>query len=346
MPLLLDALTGDAEIAQLFSDDATVKAILDVEIALAFAEAEIGLISSEAASRIAQVCREFRPDATALRDGMTTDGVVMPNLVHQLRTALGEPHAKSLHLGATSQDILDTALAVQLKAVFEVLEEGLSALVGRLDRWSSEQGDAALMAHTRMQRALPFTVRDKLDTWTNPLRRHRERLVATRSSALTIQLGGPVGNGDSYRGSALQITQAIAQRLGLQAVAPWHAERDRIADVGHLFALISGSLGKIGQDVALMAQNEVGEIKLAGGGSSSVMTHKSNPVAAEVLVALARFNAGLNGTLGQTMVHEAERSGSAWTLEWMVLPQMAITAGASLRHAAKLLDGARFVPMS
>jgi len=343
---LLDALTGDAEIAGCFSDASTLKALLDVEIALAAAEAEVGLISQEASSRVARVCRDFTPDEAALREGMARDGVAIPDLVRQLREAIGEPHAKAVHLGATSQDIIDTALALQLKAVFGMLDGRLRALIARLDHLSEEQGDLPLMAHTRMQRALPFTVRDKIATWAEPLRRHRERLVATQSSALTIQLGGPVGNGDSYQGQAVQITQAMARQLGLAAAAPWHTERDRIADIGHLFALISGTLGKIGQDVALMAQNEVAEIVLAGGGSSSVMSHKNNPVAAEVLVALARFNAGLNGTLGQAMVHESERSGAAWTLEWMVLPQMAITAGASLRLAAKLIDGARFVPLA
>ena len=106
---------------------------------------------------------------------------------------------------------------------------------------------------------------------------------------------------------------------------------------GGLLALISGSLGKIGADVALLAQSEVRAIRLSGGGGSSAMAHKSNPVRAEVLVSLARFNAGLSGTLQQAMVHENERSGAAWTLEWLVLPQMLVTAGASLRLAGELL---------
>ena len=116
----------------------------------------------------------------------------------------------------------------------------------------------------------------------------------------------------------------MAERLDLALRPSWHSQRDRIGEFGSFLSLLSGTLGKIGQDIALMAQNEVGEVQLATGGGSSAMPHKSNPVPAEVLVTLARFNAGLLGTLHQALVHENERSGAAWTLEWMVLPQMVV----------------------
>ena len=135
---------------------------------------------------------------------------------------------------------------------------------------------------------------------------------------------------------------ALAERLGLADHEPWHSDRTPILDIAHAFVLLSGTLGKIGQDVALMAQNEIATIRLAGGGGSSAMAHKQNPVGAEVLVALARLNAGLLGTLSQSMVHENERSGAAWTLEWILLPQIAEATGAGLTLADMLLTGARF----
>jgi len=135
----------------------------------------------------------------------------------------------------------------------------------------------------------------------------------------------------------------LARRLGLADGPCWHSERDCLADFASWLSLVSGALGKIGQDVALMAQNEIGEVKLAEGGGSSAMPHKSNPVRAEVLVALARFNAGLLGAEHQALVHENERSGAAWTLEWLTLPQMVAATGAAMRHAAALCGGLRFV---
>ena len=346
MVQLVSGLVGDDEVAALFGDDVHLAALLSVESALARAEAACGLIAAEAAERIVEVCRSLVLDRDSLHHGTVKDGVVIPDLVRQLRAAIGEPHAGAAHLGATSQDILDTALALQLKALFDLIDRRLAHVLTLLDDWAAREGEVVLMAHTRLQRALPFTARDKLATWAEPLRRHRERLAATRRSALTVQIGGPVGTGDSFRGHAPAIIAAMADELGLSAAPAWHAERDRIADVGHLLAQIAGSLGKIGQDVGMMAQNEVGEIRLAGGGKSSAMAHKNNPVGAEVLVALARFSAGLQGTLLQALVHESERSGAAWTLEWMVLPPLAETAGAALRHGARLVDGARFVPMA
>jgi 3-carboxy-cis,cis-muconate cycloisomerase len=149
---------------------------------------------------------------------------------------------------------------------------------------------------------------------------------------------GFCGYGDraSFEGKGDAVALGLAQRLDLGIAEPWHSARDPIVAFGSLLSLVSGSLGKFGADVALLAQNEIGAITVAGGGGSSAMAHKSNPVNAEVLVALARHNAGLVGTLHQALVHENERSGAAWTLEWLTLPQILVTTGASLRLALML----------
>ena len=139
-----------------------------------------------------------------------------------------------------------------------------------------------------------------------------------------------------------ELDPAIAARLKLMDAEPWHSDRTLILNLAQGLALLTGTLGKIGQDVALLAQSERRAVRIAGAGGSSAMAHKQNPVAAELLVALARLNAGLLGTLAQSLVHENERSGAAWTLEWLILPQMAEAAGAALRHAEGLIANLEF----
>jgi 3-carboxy-cis,cis-muconate cycloisomerase len=332
---LLQHLVGDAELETLFTVDAELAAILKFEAALAGAEADAGLITEAAAESIAKAIATFKPDIDGLAKGIAKDGVVVPSLIRQLRIAVGE-HGNAVHVGATSQDAIDSGLMIRLAKAIELLERRLVALETELSKVAERDGTLEMMAHTRMQRALPTTVAAKIATWTAPLARDRRTLQSLRRRLLVIQLGGPVGNRAELGDKADLVAKRLAERLDLGLAEPWHAERDPIAEFGSVLSLISGALGKFGADVALLAQNEVSIVKLEGGGGSSAMAHKSNPVNAELLVALARFNAGLLGILHQSLVHEYERSGAAWTLEWMVLPQMVVAAGASLRIATTL----------
>lgn len=341
MTKLLSALCGDDDIDALLADDAQVRAMLAFETALAEASAACGWIEAGAAAAIGDAIAGFVPDWPALQTGMARDGVVVPALIGQLRTRLAEPHAAALHKGATSQDVIDTALMLQLAKVFDIYEGRLTDLLDALDRLAANHGDAALMAHTRMQVALPTRWGAKLMSWSEPLARHLRALAALRPSLLVVQLGGPVGDRGSFEGHGDSIAADMARRLDLGMATPWQTQRDPIMALGALLTQISGSLGKIGADVALLAQNEVAALRLEGGGGSSAMKHKSNPVKAELLVALARYNAGLSGTLAQAQVHEYERSGAAWTLEWLVLPPMLKATGASLRLALALFEQLR-----
>jgi 3-carboxy-cis,cis-muconate cycloisomerase len=328
---LLAALTGDQEIETLLADAAQVAAMVKFELALAQAEAETGLISAEAAAAIGDGLAGFEPDWDELAAGMARDGVVVPALLAQMRRRIAAPHAEALHKGATSQDAIDTALVLQLAAVIDVFVARLITMLDALAGLSDRHGGQPLMAHTRMQRALPYTVEAKVATWMAPLRRHLAALQAVRRSLLVIQLGGPIGDRSSFGPQGEMVARAVARHLDLGLAEPWQSARDPLIGFASLLALLTGTLGKIGADVALLVQNEIGAVALAGGGGSSSMAHKSNPVNAEVLVALARYNAGLVGVLQQSMVHENERSGAAWTLEWLALPPVVITAGASLR---------------
>jgi 3-carboxy-cis,cis-muconate cycloisomerase len=148
--------------------------------------------------------------------------------------------------------------------------------------------------------------------------------------------------GGLMKGQGNAVADAMAQIPGLGSAPAWHSQRERVGEFASILSLLSGTLGKIGQDIALMSQSELGEVRLAIGGGSSAMPHKSNPVAAEVLVTLACFNAGSLGTLHQALVHENERSGAAWTLEWMILPQMVISTAVVLSKLLALVAGLSF----
>ncbi|EJC85226.1 adenylosuccinate lyase [Rhizobium leguminosarum bv. trifolii WSM2297] len=329
----LSGLLGDDEIAPYFSVEADLRAMLSFEAALAKAEAAHGLIPTEAARAIAAACTSFSPDLPSLRSATARDGVVVPGLIKQLRTAVGEEAAKSLHLGATSQDVIDTSLMIRLKAITFLFAGRLSAIVAGLDGLERQFSGNRLMGYTRMQAAVSITVSDRLVAWRAPLITYRDRLTEQN---FPIQFGGAAGTLDKLRAQGSVIRASLAQELGLTDAPQWQSQRLPIADITGLFSLISGSLGKFGQDIALLAQAGP-EIEIAGGGTSSAMAHKQNPVAAEVLVSLARFNATALSGIHQSLVHEQERSGAAWTLEWLLLPQMTIATATSLRWAGELV---------
>jgi 3-carboxy-cis,cis-muconate cycloisomerase len=331
----LSGLLGNEEIAAAFGAEAEIAAMLAFEAGLAQALERHGYIPATSAARIVQTCAGFVPDMSALGRATRRDGVVVPELVHQLRAAVGDGGAEHVHVGATSQDVIDTALMLRLKPVLAIVAERLGDLVNRLETLDASFGARPLMAHTRMQAAIPITIGDRLRSWSEPVREHRTRLAAL---TLPLQFGGAAGTLDKFGTQGPPVRSTLAGILGLADRPQWHSQRAVIVDISHALALITGSLGKFGQDVGLMAQE--GQLALTGGSSSS-MPHKQNPVAAEVLVALARFGAAQAGCLQNAMVHEQERSGAAWTLEWLALPQLVLACGSSVSLAAELLGSLR-----
>ncbi|ESX61062.1 3-carboxy-cis,cis-muconate cycloisomerase [Mesorhizobium sp. LSHC422A00] len=332
---LLSGLLGDEEAARHFSVDGEIAAMLDFERALAQAEAESGIIGTDAAAAIIPVLLSYKPDTARLRAGVAKDGVIVPELVRQLKAAVGAPHDAGVHFGATSQDVIDTGLVLRLRRLIEhldlLLTENILRLVGLEERF----GSRALTAITRMQPAIPIQASDRVAVWRTPLQRHQQRLSEQSKRLIVVQFGGAAGTLEKLGDKGPAVRAALAAKLGLGDAPQWHSQRDALAEFAGLLSLITGSLGKFGQDVALMAQGGT-DIKLSGGGGSSAMPHKQNPVKAEVLVTLARFNATQLSGMHQALVHEQERSGAAWTLEWLLLPQMAIATAAALRLAAEL----------
>jgi 3-carboxy-cis,cis-muconate cycloisomerase len=333
---LLAGLVGDGEVAIRFSLAAEIAAMLGFEHALVDAEAELGVIPTEAGVAIATVLDRFVPDTAALRAATARDGVVVPELIRQLRAAVGEPHAGHVHFGATSQDVIDTALVLRLKPILAVFEERLASLVEAFAGLESRFGSRQLTAVTRMQPAIPITVADRIETWRRPLERHLQRLREQRPRLLAVQFGGAAGTLDALGESGPAVRAALAGKLGLSDAPQWHSQRDAIADFASWLSLVTACLGKFGQDIALMVLDG-SAIGLAAGGGSSAMPHKQNPVKAEVLEALGRFNAVQLGAMHQAAIHPLERSGAAWTLEWLALPQMVVATGAALRLAGELI---------
>jgi 3-carboxy-cis,cis-muconate cycloisomerase len=340
---VLSGLLGDEEVSRHFSVKAELAAMLEFEVALARAEAETGVIPVEAGTAIVDRLRRFSPDIKALRDGVTQDGVLVPELVRQLRSAVGEPWSSHVHFGATSQDVIDTGLALRMGKVLEVLESSLDGVIAELDSVDQRDGSIETMSHTRMQAAIAVPAARKIASWRDPLVRHRERLPEVRAQICCVTLGGAAGTLEKLGANGDKVTARVAQILSLNPVPrARHSERDAMAALASWLSLVTGSLGKMGQDIALLAQSELGEIRLASGGGSSAMPHKVNPVSAEVLVTLARFNATLVSGMHQSLVHENERSGAAWTLEWMLLPQMIVASACALRTAKRLLTSVSF----
>jgi 3-carboxy-cis,cis-muconate cycloisomerase len=339
-PGWLEGLFGDAEMAALWSAETQMAQMLRFEAAFTRALAWSGRITPRASDAALARIEGFRPDPDLLVRDTRQDGVVVPGLVRQLRAGFAEPAA--LHTGATSQDVVDTVLALTLGAAADLVEARLRALIDRIDALDSVHGGETIMGRTRMQAARPVTARHRLTAWRAPLEAHLDRLAQLRPRACRLQLGGATGDLAELGADGPAIAGQLGTALGLWVPARcWHTDRTAIVEFGGFLALVAGSLGKIGQDIALMAQQGVGDIRLAGGGSSSAMAHKSNPVLAEVLVTLARAAGGDAGTLQGALVHEQERSGAAWMLEWLVLPRLAVTAGAALVAAGELLAQVR-----
>lgn len=333
---LTAGLYGDAETAALFAGAAEVRAMLRVEGALARVEGALGIIPAASAPAIEAAAATVEIDPADLADGMASAGVPVSALVTAFRKDLGADGA-FLHWGATSQDIVDTGLVLRLRDLLDLLDGRLAALIATLGAQAERHRDTVIAARTRFRIATPTTLGAKIAVWTLPLIRHRQRLAELRPRLLRVSLAGASGTNAALAGQGAAVMAGLADALGLApSPVPWHAARDGIAELGGWLALVTGSLGKIGQDLILLGQSEVGEVTAGSGGGSSTMPHKANPVAAEALVTLARLNAGTLGQLHQAMLHAEERDGSALGLEWFALPTMAAATGAATRHALAL----------
>ncbi|MGO1118346.1 3-carboxy-cis,cis-muconate cycloisomerase [Rhodovibrionaceae bacterium A322] len=322
-----------------FDDGASLQALMQFEGALARAEGRLGVIPAEAARRIEEVCNNLDLDPAALAPATARAGNPVPALVKVLQEAVGGQEAQYVHWGATTQDVIDTGLVLRLRSFLNELETELARCIDVLAAKAEAERGQVMVARTRSQQAVPTSFALKIADWLAPLLRHRARLQELKPRLFVLQLGGAAGTLSALEDRGLEVAEALAEELDLTCPAmPWHSQRDGLAELAGWLSLLSGSLGKMATDLILLGQSEVAEVSAGEGGGSSTMPQKANPVSAEMMLSFARFNAGLLGQLHQSLLHQQERDGAAWSQEWLLLPQMAVATAASLRHGLVLAE--------
>lgn len=326
---------GDEQMLQLISDEALINKMLLFEMALAKTQASVGIIPAKAADEINDVLNKLKINPADLAAGTLLNGVPVISLLSIAKEGMSAETKKYLHYGATSQDAMDTAQVLMIVDAVSLIEERIRTLIQNLTQLLNQYGEVPCMAHTRGQQAIPITFSVKINAWLQPLNRQIERLAEMKHRVLRIQLGGAAGTLSVYPDKAEQLISALAEELKLEPASSWHVQRDTLCEFTNWLAMLTGLLGKMGADILVMSQSEINEVieNADGGGKSSAMLHKNNPVLSEALVALARLNATLQSQQLQSLVHTNERDASAWILEWNAIPQMIINGGAALNHA-------------
>ncbi len=322
---------ADDAIAQLFSDRAEIRAMIRVESELALVQANLGIIPTGMGSKISQALESIDVDPAQLAAGYAKDGLCVPSLVKLLAEQLPDDAGDYLHWGATSQDIVDSGLLVRLKMICEILGTRIDKLIGLLRALTETHRSTVMLGRTRGQAALPTVFGLKTAGWLSPLVRQKQRLKELLPRLLVVQLGGAVGTLAPLGSQGLEVNQQLAAALDLNpSTMSWHTQRDNIVEFCNWLSVTAGAIGKIGNDLLLMAQSEVAEISFSNGGGSSTMPQKSNPVVADNLVALARYCAGEAGSMQNVLVQSHERDGSCMILESLLFPGLVCAGAASL----------------
>lgn len=343
---LFDRYFASPAMSAVFSDTGRVQGMLDFEAALARAEARVGLIPQAALAPIEAACRAEFYDFAELAEAIATAGNSAIPLVKALgkRIASADKDAERyVHLGATSQDAMDSGLVLQLRQAVELLEADLAQLAEALAEQAERHADSLLLGRTWLQHATPVTLGMKLAGVLGAVSRHRQRLNELKPRLLVLQFGGAAGTLAALGEQAWAVSKALAEELGLDLPEqPWHSQRDRLVEFAALLGLIAGSLGKLGRDLSLLMQTDVGEVfepSAPGKGGSSTMPHKRNPVGAAVLIAAATRAPGLVATMLAAMPQEHERSLGLWHAEWETLPELCCLVSGALQQALLAVPG-------
>ncbi|MEZ1318619.1 3-carboxy-cis,cis-muconate cycloisomerase [Pseudomonas fluorescens] len=343
---LFDAYFTARDMRDVFCDQGRVQAMLDFEAALARAEARVGLIPQAAVASIEAACQAGHYDFVALGEAIATAGNSAIPLVKALgqRIAASDAEAeRHVHLGATSQDVMDSGLVLQLRRALQLIEDDLAQLGETLATQAERFVATPLAGRTWLQHATPVTLGMKIAGWLGAVNRSRQRLRELKPRLLVLQFGGASGTLAALGEQAMPVAQALADELQLSLPEqPWHTQRDRLVEFASVLGLIAGSLGKLGRDISLLMQTEAGEVfepSAPGKGGSSTMPHKRNPVGAAVLIGAATRVPGLLSTLFSAMPQEHERSLGLWHAEWETLPEICCLVSGSLKQALLLAAG-------
>jgi 3-carboxy-cis,cis-muconate cycloisomerase len=343
---LLTPMISSASMRDVLHDRARLQRMLDFEVALARAEAALGIVPALAMDQIAKAARaEHYVLATLGQEAVVTGDIAIPLIVAlTAEVAKADPTAAGyVHWGATSQDVIDTALVLDLKAAIDALMADLNRAIDGFTALAGRHRRTATVGRTWMQHALPMPFGLKLAGYAAALARSRERLRRLRREALVLQFGGAAGTLAALNDKGLDVAERLAALLDLSLPdAPWHGHRDRLAEVASAFAILTGTCGKIARDVSLLMQTDVGEAfepAAPGRGGSSTMPHKRNPTAAAVALAAAMIAPNLVATIFAAQVQEHERGLGSWQAEWPTFSALALTASGALNAIADIAQG-------
>jgi adenylosuccinate lyase/3-carboxy-cis,cis-muconate cycloisomerase len=347
MPTTLDCellrdLWGSAEVRAMFDSRALVQSWLDVEQALAQAEATVGLVPEAAAQRIAREARAELYDLDALREGIDESQHPLVPLIRALSERCGE-HGGWVHWGATTQDVIDTALVLQARAALAPIERDLALAVAAAARLAAEYRDTPMAGRTHGQHAVPITFGLKVASWADELGRAERRLAAAAGAACVGQLAGAAGTLASLGDSAEGVRAELCRILDLnEPDVPWHAARDRLRDLAHALDEIAACAERIALEIVRLQSTEIaeaGEPLASGHVGSSTMPQKRNPMVCEYIAASSRLLRASTSALASSAAHAHERDMAAWAVEWLALPQAFILAGGITEKLAAVLAG-------
>jgi 3-carboxy-cis,cis-muconate cycloisomerase len=352
MARLIESLATTDPLAEIFSDQSVLQALLDFEVALARAEARVGVVPHAAAESIAAAAKVEAFDVVALsRDILRagTPAIPLAKALTERVRAINPEAAGYVHWGATSQDVADTALVLLLKRARPILAGDISRLEQALKTLSEEHKNTVMLGRTLMQGAPPVTFGLKAAGWLGAVHRSRKRLDSSFSEMLILQFGGASGTLASLGERGPAVALALAKELGLACPeAPWHAHRDRLANLLCDCGVLTGSLGKIARDISLLMQNEVAEVAEAGGhgrGGSSTMPHKLNPIGSALTLAAACRVPGEVAAFLSAMVQEHERGVGGWQAEWPIVASAIQSTGLAASSMAEVAGGLTVDPV-
>ncbi len=338
---LLADLFPTGHVGKLFTDSAEIRAMMLVEGALARAQGQLAVIPEDSAGAISRASIEVQIDPAALTEPTGKNGVSVPGFVAAFRKAMQAPeHAQYLHWGATSQDILDTALMLRLRQSLAVFETGLHETVSALATLAERHADLPMAARTYGQHATPTSFGAVTASWGQPLLSLLQELPDLRQACLQVSLAGAAGTASALGPKAPEIRALIAEDLGLTDPGrSWHTDRTAVLRLSDWCTRVTLATGKMGEDLVELVMSGIGEVQLGGAGASSTMPQKQNPVSPSALVALSNQTVGQHNILQSAGPHKHQRDGAAWFTEWMCLPQIVLGCAASLEIAKTLVPG-------
>jgi 3-carboxy-cis,cis-muconate cycloisomerase len=342
---LLDPLFRTAEMSEIFSDAHFLECMLEFELALSRALARTGVVPGAAIPAFERTAISTLFDLGAMAEHARLSGNVAIPFVNALTSIVAKTDAEAamfVHWGATSQDLLDTAVVLQLWEALQIFEENLAKLADALAALAVRHKSTVLAGRTWLQQGPPTTLGLKAAGWLSAIERHRVRLKAAAIQVRVLQFGGAVGTLAALGERGRDVAAALASELKLELPdLPWHSQRDRFAEIATNLGSLTASLGKIARDVSLLMQTEVAEAfepAEPGRGGSSTMPHKRNPIGCAVVLAAAQRVPGLVSTMLTAMVQEHERGLGGWQAEWETLPEICLLAAGALSHAVHVVS--------